>query len=213
MTARLNLDRVLPYVAPVMRRGLRTHKARRRAQFQALSPSPGRVVFLGDSIVEGGMWEEWLPTLPTSNRGISGDTVGEVMARLDVSIASPRAIALMIGTNDLHGLGHSSDPQSIASQVRELVAALQDRAAGAPIILHSVTPRSSLFAERIRELNTRYRTIAEESGTSFVDLWPAFAETRGAIRSEFTLDGIHLSPAGYREWAAILRPVLDHALG
>jgi len=44
------------------------------------------VLFLGDSITEQGMWHEWLPEVPTLNRGIGGDTVHEVQARLDSAV-------------------------------------------------------------------------------------------------------------------------------
>jgi lysophospholipase L1-like esterase len=208
----VNLDRVLPAVAPVVRRGLKRKKADRRAQFEAMPRGRGRVVFLGDSITEWGVWEGWFPDLHTANRGISGDTVGEVLARLDSAIDNPRIVSLMIGTNDLHGLGRSRRPADIADQVQHLLVEIRTRAPMAPVLLNSVLPRSALFAERIRELNDRYEQVAGENGATFVDLGPAFADRHGALRRELTPDGIHLTAAGYAAWVAVLEPHLRQAL-
>jgi hypothetical protein len=69
----MNIQALLaPLVRPIMRRGI----AMRASQFEALPRVAGRVVFLGDSITEGGCWEEWFPELPACNRGIGGDSVG-----------------------------------------------------------------------------------------------------------------------------------------
>ena len=206
------MDRILPVSAPLVRRALLPYKARRRAQFAALPDSSGRVVFLGDSITQFGMWEELFPDLSTSNRGINGDTVGDVIARVDDALRSPRVVSVMIGTNDLHGLGPSTSPAVIASQIGELIAVLHDLVPRVPLILNSVTPRSPLFTLRIRDLNARCARLADGAGVRFVDLWPTFADGDGAIRPELTMDGIHLSPAGYNAWAKALRPALDEAL-
>lgn len=117
----------------------------------------------------------------------------------------------MIGTNDLHGLGRSREPSAIASQVENLLEQLEQRAPLAPILLNSVLPRSRRFALRIRDLNQRYRQLAGGNVT-YVDLWSAMADSSGALRGEFTRDGLHLNGAGYRAWVDVLRPHIDRAL-
>ena len=88
--------------------------AMRRSQFEALPKVADAVVFLGDSITEGGVWDEWFRELLTLNRGIGGDTVGGVLDRLDSALYEPRAISLLIGTNDLTGMGRSFKVDDIA---------------------------------------------------------------------------------------------------
>ena len=187
---------------------MRSTQAKREALFEGESPAPGRVVFLGDSITEWTAWDDWFPELATTNRGIGGQAICDVMARLDTAVVAPRAISLMIGTNDLHGLGNSSKVPEIAEQMRALVQRIRSMAPTAALLINSVTPRSAFFRDRIISLNEHYRRIADENGATFVDLWPALAGPDGAIRPELTADGLHLSHAGYGAWVEVLRPHL-----
>jgi lysophospholipase L1-like esterase len=201
----MNLDRILPVFAPLLRRSLRSKQRAREAQFAAVPRSPDRVVFLGDSITEWTAWEDWFPELPTTNRGIGGQAICDVMGRLDSAIVAPRAISLLIGTNDLHGLGESSEVSAIISQMDELVDRIRTLAPSSPLFVTSVTPRSVHFRDRIIDLNLGYARIASGSGATFIDLWPVLADANGAILSEQTIDGLHLSVGGYRSWVNVLR--------
>ncbi|MFE3077040.1 GDSL-type esterase/lipase family protein [Nocardia tengchongensis] len=182
---------------------LRTSIAMRASQFEQLPAPTGRVVFLGDSITEGGLWDEWFPQVRPVNRGIGGNTVDDLRARLDTAIDAPAAIFLLIGTNDL-GLGET--PGRVAEKLRRLVEEIRERAPHAPLHLQSVMPRKAKFAERIRELNAAAWQIAAEADAAYIDLWPALADSNGALRPEFTRDGLHLSGEGYAAWIDVLRP-------
>src|SRR5262245_6529090 len=202
----MNLDRILPVVAPLMKKALRGKQKSRERQFETTGLQPGRVVFLGDSISEFTDWEDWFPGHRTANRGIGGQAIGDLMGRLDTALVDPRAVSLLIGTNDLHGLGLSSEVDSIATQMRELVREIRTRAPAAARFVNSVMPRSPLFRDRIVALNTHYRAIASEAGATYVDLWPALADEAGAIRKDLSGDGVHLTAKGYAAWVEILRP-------
>ena len=204
----MNLDRILPVVSPLLRRALRGQQVKRAAQFAAVPPAPGRVVFLGDSITEWTAWEDWFPDLATTNRGIGGQAVCDVQARLTSAIVEPKAVSLLIGTNDLHGLGKSPDPDSIAEQLETLVASIRHMAPEAALFINSVLPRSALFRDSIIRLNAQYREIAARHGATYLNIWPVLANDEGAIRPEMTADGLHLSIEGYSAWASILRPHL-----
>ncbi len=203
-----NLDRLLPIIVPILRPMLGSTQRGRRSQFEALPPVADSVVFLGDSITEQGIWAEWFPELQTLNRGVGGDPIGGVLTRLDSAIHEPRAISLLIGTNDLHGAGKSTAIADIAAQMRELVDEIRRRAPSAPLFINSVLPRSTLFRDRLRSLNEDYQRIAADAASTYIDVWPALAGPDGAIRPEFTTDGLHLRGAGYRAWTDILRPHL-----
>jgi lysophospholipase L1-like esterase len=205
----MNTDRVLTTVAPLLGRIAQRAREARRAQLEGLPAAPpGSVVLLGDSITEAGIWNEWFPEHRTLNRGIGWDTVGGVIARLDGALPDPRAVSLLIGTNDLTGLGRSRDVEDIAEQMQDLVRRIRERAPGAALLVNSVMPRSAWFAPRIRRLNEHYRTIAADAGATYVDLWPALADGDGQLRKELTTDGLHLTSAGYRAWVDVLRPQL-----
>jgi lysophospholipase L1-like esterase len=165
-------------------------------------------VFLGDSIIQGGQWHDIFPDLRIANRGIGGDTTSDVLRRLDSTIQQPRAVCLLIGTNDLHGPRQGREIGGIAQRTDEIVRRIREKAPDAPILLHGVLPRTSYFTPRIRELNERYRATAGRYDATYVDLWPTFADTTGQMRKEFSRDSLHLVPAAYLKWAEVLRPHL-----
>lgn len=204
-------DRALLAAAPLVRRMLWPAKAMRRAQFEQLPLPEGRVLFLGDSLTEQGLWHEWFPELPTLNRGISGDTVGEVRARLDSAVHAPVAISLLVGTNDLSGIGRSRDVTAIAAEFRELVEELRRRAPEARLVVNSVTPRKATFADQVRALNHEYAAIARDADATWLDLWPVLSDGAGSLRAQFTGDSLHLNGAGYAAWVEVLRPLLTSA--
>ncbi len=122
------------------------------------------------------------------------------------------AVSLLIGTNDLHGLGRSTDIEDIAIQMRELVRRIRGSAPDAPLLVNSVFPRSPYFTDRIKELNRYNQEIANDADAVYVDLWPSLATPYGVIRKELTPDGIHLNSRGYQEWVDVLRPVFQDVL-
>jgi lysophospholipase L1-like esterase len=205
-------DKALIAAAPVVRRMLWPGKAMRRSQFEQLPLPAGRVLFLGDSLTEHGMWHEWFPELPTLNRGIAGDTVGEVRSRLDSAVHDPVAISLLVGTNDLSGLGASRDVSVIAAEFRELVQELRRRAPDAYLIVNSVMPRKATFADPVRALNHEYVAITRDAEATWLDLWPVLADPSGGLRAQFTGDSLHLNGAGYAAWVEALRPLLPSAV-
>src|SRR5437867_2555197 len=118
------------------------------------------VVLLGDSITQG--WGEdfsaWFPGLKIANRGISGDTSRGVLIRLkeDVLALRPPAVVLLIGTNDLE---EKADPETIAANLRLILAKLSQHNPKMPIVLCQVFPSAaskSRPAENIKQVNQAY---------------------------------------------------------
>ena len=180
----------------------------RRSQFEQLMPAPGLFVFLGDSNIEYGLWNEWFPALPSINRGIGGDTVKGVRLRLDSAINEPMGVSLVIGSNDLAGPGRRRVP-AIGDEIESLLADIKSQAAGAPLFLNSVLPRTREMSGGIRSLNELYRQIAAQTEATYVDAWSDLVGADGAVRPEFTNDGHHLNGLGYRTWVEVLRPHLE----
>jgi lysophospholipase L1-like esterase len=65
------------------------------------------------------------------------------------------------------------------------------------------------MSEAVCSLNDRYRNIATETGTTYVDLSGVLSAADGSLRSELTFDGLHLNGSGYRAWVELLRPHLE----
>ncbi|GAA1444221.1 GDSL-type esterase/lipase family protein [Leifsonia poae] len=185
---------------------------RKRAQlFEALPSPSGRVVLFGDSITEGGFWDGWLPDLPTANRGIGGDTVAQLAARVDTAIDSPRLVSVLAGTNDLIR-GDPKDADSIGRRFHDLIAQIRKRDAEVPILINSVMPRGAKYIDAITTINNHYRETASEFGAHYLDLWPGLATPKRTLRKELTPDGLHLNGSGYREWVKVLKPALEQLL-
>lgn len=177
----------------------------RISQFAELLPPPGATVFLGDSLTEGGLWQEWFPDLLAVNRGIGGDTVRGLRARLAQSLNDPRAVCLLIGTNDLT---FADDIDPIVDEFRLLANEIREFAPDALVVVNSVMPRSPAFRAKITTLNQSYREIAQEVDATWIDLWPILADAEGGLAPRFTYDELHLRGPGYRVWAETLRPHL-----
>jgi lysophospholipase L1-like esterase len=64
---------------------------------------PKRVVFIGDSITDLWVLAEAFPGQPYVNRGISGQTTSQMLARMfpDVIALKPAAVVILAGTNDI----------------------------------------------------------------------------------------------------------------
>jgi len=162
---------------------------------------------LGDSITEFGLWDEWFPDLPIANRGVGGETSAQVLTRLQSAIHRPRAVFLLIGTNDL---AFDVPAAETASNVASILRAIEHDSPGTPVIVQSVMPRALAFRDEISGLNRRYRELidAEADHVRYLDLWPSLATPDGALRRELTEDGLHLNGNGYARWVVALQPVI-----
>lgn len=172
------------------------------------------VVFLGDSITQG--WGDNMgnsfPGLKVANRGISGDTTRGVLIRLqeDVLSLKPRAIVLLIGTNDLE---EQADPETIAANLKLLLAEFQKHNPKMPVILTQVFPSSETKkrpADKIKKINELYiAAIKGNPQVTLVEVWPTFANAEGNAKKEEFPDLLHPNKDGYAKWAAALRPVFS----
>ena len=78
----MNSDRIYSLVVPAIRPMVVKMGMKRQLLFESLPAPTGRVVFLGDSIVQGGQWHDIFPDLRIANRGIGGDTTSDLLIEL-----------------------------------------------------------------------------------------------------------------------------------
>lgn len=208
-------DEGLPGAGPIRRSDwFRKLWSDRRSQWAAyVERDRGSVVLLGDSITQG--WGEdfsaWFPGVKIANRGISGDTSRGVLIRLqeDVLALHPQAVVLLIGTNDLE---EQAQPETIAGNLKLILAALKQHNAPMPVVLCEVFPSSETKkrpAAKIKRLNQLYaEAVKGNPQVTLLETWPLFADAQGdALPAEFP-DLLHPNFAGYAKWAAALRPIL-----
>ncbi len=207
-------DDGLPGTGPIRRADWfqRLWKERRSEWAARIEKDRHAVVLLGDSITQG--WGEdfsaWFPGMLIANRGISGDTSRGVLIRMesDVLALEPQAVVLLIGTNDLE---EHAEPETIAANLKLILAELARHDPEMPIILCQVFPSSaskSRPAKQIERLNQLYaRAVKGNPQVTLLNTWPLFADPDGdAIPDEFP-DLLHPNLAGYAKWAAALRPI------
>ena len=188
---------------------------KRRATFAAdAKDKKGAVVFLGDSITQG--WSDDFHgdfgDLVVANRGISGDTTRGMLIRLkqDVISLEPSAVVMLMGTNDLE---EKAEPETIASNVELIIAALKKHNPGMPIVLCNVFPSSEKKkrpADKIKKINELYAAkVKGDSQITVVDTWSLFADDKGdAKKAEFP-DLLHPNKKGYAKWKAAIVPVME----
>jgi len=196
------------------RDGAPSREAERAAAFHELAAGPRReVVVVGDSLTERAEWWELLDR-PVANRGIAGDTVARVRARLDDVVAlDPGVVFLLIGVNDLLA---GATPEALATGHAALVAELRRRLPRARIVVESLLPirgtrvarDAALTSATVRRANELCRRGAAAAAADWLDLHAWLADPDGELDPRYSSDGLHLSGAGYRAWAAAVLPYL-----
>lgn len=182
------------------------HYDRSVSQFEALPVQPGDIVFLGDSITEGGRWGEWFAGRPVRNRGIGGDTSAGVLARLDQVISGrPAKVFLLIGTNDL---AFNVPEADIVANVSQIIDRIHTGSPSTRVYLQSVMPRAVEYREQIESLNASIqRHIGERA--EWVNLYPRLLDDAdGSISNDFSNDELHLNGAGYANWREAIAPLV-----
>lgn len=186
---------------------------RRTAFSKRIDKDQHAVVFLGDSITQ--LWGDDMggsfPGLKVANRGISGDTTRGVLIRLDGDVLSlhPDAVIILIGTNDLE---EDADPETIAANLKLILAKLETAEPKMPIILCQVFPSSPTKKrppEKIKKVNQLYAAVIKgDPHVTLVETWLLFANAEGNANIEEFPDLLHPNKIGYDKWAAALRPIL-----
>jgi lysophospholipase L1-like esterase len=175
---------------------------RRLSQFEALSATHAAVVFVGDSITEGGLWSEWLPGVDVINRGISGNTTQDILDRMPHIVSvRPDKLFLMIGVNDLNKrLGAAVALRNYTTLFDLIDAQLPNT----EVYIQSVLPVNAVWPlidnTHIPILNAALTHHADERGYRYIDLHSVFADAEGALKPDLSNDGIHLLAPGYRLW-------------
>jgi lysophospholipase L1-like esterase len=195
--------------------GFRAKNIERRTTFASRRDlDQNALVFVGDSITEG--WntlESDFANLgvKVANRGIGGDTTPNLIYRLqdDVLSLHPRALVVLIGTNDL---GEHTTPEQIASNLRELHRRIRAAYPNIPLTWCLVMPRkgNDTYPDRIRDLNQRItELVASDPHATICDTFTPLALPDGSSKPEdYVPDRLHLNAAGYETWRSTLMPIL-----
>ena len=186
----------------------------RMEYFNKMKPVKNSIVFLGNSITERAEWQELLADskFPIVNRGIGGDNSFGILARMDeVLKGKPRAVFLMDGINDQF----RSLPQDMSVEnYRQIIQKIKKDSPKTKIYLQSALPiNESLTSEPytkgknvlVPALNQKLKELAAAEGITYIDICQLFQDENGVLKTEFTLDGVHLKQEAYIHWVKFLK--------
>jgi lysophospholipase L1-like esterase len=190
--------------------------------------------FAGDSITRrwgtsDAQYKDFLANWTTNffgwnagNFGWGGDKVQNVLWRLqhgELDGVRPKVIVLLAGTNDLGDGAATTDlaarEEDVVQGIGAILNLMREKAPGATIILMGITPRAdrSAMAAAIDRTNRRLAQLADGRAIRFLNLTDRLTTPDGRLREGVTVDGLHLSIAGYQIWADALKPLLTELLG
>jgi lysophospholipase L1-like esterase len=185
---------------------------KRTAVFKAEKVHSGCILFLGNSITEGGDWRTLLKDSTVLNRGISGDITFGILKRLDeVTRHQPLKVFLLIGINDL---AKNIPTAVIIQNIFNIVGRIRTESPKTHIYVQSllpVNPGHKKFPagykkqNEVLEINSQLAKYAEALKYTFVNLHAGFLDDRMALNVLYTYDGLHLNKAGYAHWLAYLK--------
>ena len=188
----------------------------RTAQFRSEGLTLNRIVFLGNSLTQGGKWSAWFPEQSPVNRGISGDNTEGVLARLDeITKSKPAKIFLMIGINDI---SQNYNNDYLCKNFEKIVQRIKIESPGTIVYIQSLLPVNNAYGrykklihkeKQITTLNKALKKLCKRENIQYVNLYPLFLQEKRTLNTRFTPDGLHLNEAGYQVWVNAIRSLVE----
>ena len=192
-----------------------TYYYQRASLFENLPVTSEDIIFIGNSITDGGEWPELFNNPHVKNRGISGDTTQGVFDRLDAIVnGQPAKIFLMIGINNVP---QNEPADTIAAGIRLIVQKIKQVSPETQIYVQSLLPVTTYYNKfyehtchwkEIPEINQKIKTVTEKEQVQYIDLFSHFVDAEGQMQKQYTNDGLHLLGKGYLLWKEIITPYL-----
>jgi lysophospholipase L1-like esterase len=185
----------------------------------AVKTQPHRVLFLGDSITERfphdapHVWHDKMVPRGVLNAGVSGDRTEHLLWRMqhgNLAGPAPRAVVLLIGTNDL---GHGRTPEETAEGIRADLLYLRRHLPGAHILLLGLWPRAASPEARLRRDTVAVNRLIEHCGDDrtivYADIGGVLLDPVGRLSRAISPDLLHFSETGYARLVPRLDALID----
>src|SRR5262249_22578062 len=151
-----------------------------------------------------------------ANFGIGGDQTQHIMWRItegkELEGIQPKAVVLMIGTNNMGGNNAAEIADGVAAIVKELNTQLPK----AKVLLLGIFPRSAKASDAIRgkikDCNQRIAKLDDGKSVHYLDIGEKFLEKDGSLSKNIMPDYLHLSKEGYQIWADAIKDDLSKML-
>jgi len=142
-------------------------------------------------------------TITVFNRGLVGEQAWRALSRFITTFAAdaPDVVVLQEGYNDYRVADTSViGIENAARGITELAGEARRR--GARVFICTLAPgrpgRSEIQRSALEAINDRLRNIARTEGAVLVDLFSALLPD---VNANVSIDGLHLTPLGYRRVA------------
>ena len=168
------------------------------------------IVMLGNSLTEyAGDWNVLLKARHIRNRGIAGDDAEGIYHRLiQILPGKPKAIFLLVGGNDL---SHDLTPQQVFENCKKVIDKILKDCPSTKLYVQSLLPINESFGrwkklegktDDVAAVNRLLRHYCEKNKIAYINLFKHFnRHGTNEMRKSLTVDGLHLSPQGYKIWA------------
>lgn len=195
-----------------------TDHYRKRIEIFRQNPiGEGKIIFIGDSMIEGGKWDEYFSNSNIINRGIVGDNTEGISNRFDeIVLAKPTKLFLSGGINDI---SQNVDTKTIVSHLRYLIQRMKDQSPQTEIYLQGVFPINNSFARykrlvgkenKVVELQKALKKLAQQEKITFIDNYALFLDDDNkTLKAEYTTDGLHLKQDAYLIWADKIQKYIE----
>ena len=199
---------------------------RRCAEFDKAQIGYDKIVFLGDSITEGGgNWNNYFGTKSIVNRGISGDTTLGVLARLnEICFYKPVSLFLLIGINDIFNSDSPNrkniTPLSVSNNIMSIAEIIYKRSPNTQVYIQTTLPINNRLykkltgtfpahemplPDQINQINTILKKNESQNHYRIIDLHDIFLDSHGSLSKKYTSDGVHLNEEGYQKWSNFIK--------
>ena len=201
-----------------------TYYPKRIQEFKKEPLEFGEIVFIGNSITEGGLdWSGKFGIEHIRNRGIAGDVTDGVMKRLnEIIFFKPKAVFILIGINDLFSLHHKEDnpalqydkvvpsPEYIGKNILKIAKIIHRKSPVTKIYVRTLLPtQREYLKEDILLVNNIIRKNEAKGYYKVIDLYAQFADIKGELIQQLTNDGVHLNEKGYEKWVNFEKPIIE----
>jgi lysophospholipase L1-like esterase len=180
-----------------------------RAAGPATQPPRPRVLFIGSSSIE--RWKTLPEDFPEADvvvHGVGARRLGDIAAHAERDIVPhrPDKVFVYAGSIDLG----DRTPEQVRDDFAALCETVHRSLPGTTVYFIACKPSLSKWGriDRDRALNGLVLEHARRTpGVGFVDVWTAMVgDGEKPPETYFVADRNHLSPAGYRLWADVVRP-------
>ncbi len=176
----------------------------KKSQFEMLEQNDKyKTVMIGDSITDGGLWNELLNNDLIQNRGIAGDTTDGVLDRLNSVNKNLKQAFIMIGINDFF---QEKSVDYVFSNYLKIIENLQQK--GIKVYIQSTLfvgeGKPAKYNEKIEALNEKLKNYAKENNLIFIDLNKQLAPNK-TLKNEFSYDELHLNGKAYKIWTETIK--------